>query len=135
MHDMNRDVHLFRDLIHLIPEDNPLLYFQAMNNLLVKRGLLLDMLRLINASDGFSPKQMPPWTSDDYSSAAEFFKKDYPVIEQHILFDFLPPDKWPNSVYDNIRHFFESIPNDELVLLRKEAQQSQKTRNKKKSKS
>ena len=134
-HDRNWDVHLFRELMNLISENYASHYLPFLCRLLIKRGILIEMVNLISGSDEFYPPDMPSWTSADYSSAADFFRKDYPIIENHLLFDFPPPDEWPDSVCDNIRKFYEFFQDHELEYLRREAQRSQKARNRKKSKS
>lgn len=134
MHDINNDVLSHKVLMKLIT-GNVVPYSEILGKHLVKRGLLLEMLSIINSSPGFIPSERASWQPTDYSSAADFFRKDYPIIDKHILFDFPPPDEWSHNIYSNIRHFYEYFQNGELGILRREAKQRQEAHNRKKTKS
>ncbi len=61
----------------------------------------------------------PEWEDSDYQDAAEFFKKQYQVIEKHISFSLPRPDKWSKTVFENIRIFFEPLLQEDVGALRK----------------
>lgn len=49
------------------------------------------------------------WTDEDYAAAMEFFKKDYPIIENHISFQLGNPMDWSDSMVESIRDYYNPL--------------------------
>lgn len=78
-----------------------------------------------NTKQDSNPK-IPKWTEEDYKNAANFFKKEYPVITQHPLkhlkkcMENLPPDEWNNNMLKDYRNLFCNQALNHLYDLRQE---------------
>lgn len=99
----------------------------AAMHLLLSRGLLTEMLMYANIC--MHPSRRRSWTAEDYHHAANFFRKQHPIVERHSSLELAPPNEWTHKECDFIRSFYEKMFPDGLEQLRTSSQKTRKERN------
>lgn len=84
---------------------------------LLKRGILSEMILLGN-HPLHHPKTMPSWTGKDFEYASKYFRRINKRIDMCWFKELDKPEKWSDSLCDNIRRFYEIIQGYELDNLR-----------------
>lgn len=125
--DMPFNILGYREAVAAISNPDTDRYLYTVRKQLLKRGLLTEML--LFAVNNYPPQERPSWNDDDYHYAAEFFRKEYPIIEMHTSMDLRPPLKWSDEECAFIRKFYESFLPYGLGDLRSESQNARKERN------
>lgn len=116
-------------ITNLIQEKNPKKQERIFNKYIVTQSLLQDILYSINRKIPIAI--IPSWTEKDYQDAAEFFKTEYPIIEQHSSSALPPPDAWSNKMCRIIRQFYTQLLPCGLGKLQEFAQHESHIRNSK----
>ena len=100
---------------------------RAAMHLLLSRGLLTEMLMYANIC--MHPSRRRSWTAEDYHHAANFFREQHPIVEQHPSLELTPPNKWTHEECEFIRSFYEKMFPSGLEILRTSSQKIRKERN------